>query len=115
MAPRASPRRWRRCTSSRAGPTSSWPRPPNGIEDAYVNAFVNLKAVGGLETLNVVLGYHDYEAERISADYGSEVNVSVAAKLKKVNFMLKYADYQQGVLASARDTEKYWMQIEFVW
>ena len=29
--------------------------------------------------------------------------------------MLKYADYQQGVLASARDTEKFWMQIEFVW
>ena len=61
-----------------------------------MNAFVNLKAVGGLDTLGVVLGYHDYEAERISADYGSEVNVSVAAKLKKVNFMLKYADYQRG-------------------
>jgi hypothetical protein len=89
--------------------------PANGIEDAYVNAFMNLKAVGGLETLNLMLGYHDYEAERVSADYGSEVNVSVAAKLSKVNFMLKYADYRQGVLASARDTEKYWMQIEFVW
>ena len=89
--------------------------PPNGIEDAYVNAMVNLKAVGGLETLGFVLGYHDYEAERISADYGSEVNVSLAAKLKKLSVMVKYADYQRGVLATARDTEKYWLQAEFVW
>jgi hypothetical protein len=89
--------------------------PPNGLEDAYVNASVNLKAVGGLETLGFVLGYHDYEAERVSADYGSEVNLSVAAKLKKLNLMLKYADFHEGALASARDTEKYWLQAEFVW
>jgi hypothetical protein len=89
--------------------------PANGIEDTYVTASLNLKAVGGADTLGLVLGYHDYEAERISADYGSEVNASLAAKFKKVNLMLKYADYREGVLVSARDTEKYWMQIEFVW
>jgi hypothetical protein len=89
--------------------------PPNGIEDRYLNATVNLKAIGGLDTLGLVLGFHDYEAERISADYGSEVNASIAAKLKKVNLMLKYADYREGVLAAARDTEKFWLQLEFVW
>ena len=89
--------------------------PANGIEDTYVNVVANLKALGGLDTLGVVLSYHDYEAEQVSADYGSEWNASIAAKLKKVSFMLKYADYQQGVLASARDTEKFWMQVEFVW
>jgi hypothetical protein len=89
--------------------------PPNGIEDVYVNATASLKAVGGLDTLGVVLSYHDYNAEEISADYGSEWNASIAAKLKKVSFMLKYADYQEGVLASARDTEKLWMQVEFIW
>jgi hypothetical protein len=89
--------------------------PANGIEDTYVNVVANLKALGGLDTLGVVLSYHDYEAEQVSADYGSEWNASIAARLKKVSFMLKYADYQQGVLASARDTEKFWMQVEFVW
>jgi len=89
--------------------------PANGIEDVYVTATTNLKAVGGLDTLGVVLAYHDYEAEHISADYGSEWNVSVAAKVKKLGFMIKYADYQEGVLASARDTEKFWMQMEYVW
>jgi hypothetical protein len=89
--------------------------PANGIEDTYVNVVANLKALGGLDTLGVVLSYHDYEAEHVSADYGSEWNASIAAKLKKVSFMLKYADYREGVLASARDTEKFWMQVEFVW
>ena len=89
--------------------------PPNGLEDVYVNALVNLKAVGGLDTLGLVLSYHDYSAEELSADYGSEWNASIAAKLKKVSFMLKYADFQEGVLASARDTEKLWMQVEFIW
>jgi hypothetical protein len=89
--------------------------PANGIEDTYVNVVANLKALGGLDTLGVVLSYHDYEAEQVSADYGSEWNASIAAKLKKVSFMLKYADFQEGVLASARDTEKFWMQVEFIW
>jgi hypothetical protein len=89
--------------------------PANGLEDVYVNASANLKAVGGLDTLAMVLSYHDYNAEAISADYGSEWNASIAAKVKKVSLMLKYADYRQGVLASARDTEKLWMQVEFIW
>jgi hypothetical protein len=89
--------------------------PANGIEDTYINAIANLKAVGGMDSLGIVLSYHDYAAEHISADYGSEWNASIAAKLKKVSFMLKYADYSQGVLASARDTEKLWMQVEFIW
>jgi hypothetical protein len=89
--------------------------PANGIEDTYVTATTNLKAFGGLDTLGVVLSYHDYEAENVSADYGSEWNASIAAKVKKLGFMIKYADYNEGVLASARDTEKFWMQMEYVW
>ena len=89
--------------------------PVNGIEDVYANATASLKAVGGLDTLGLALAYHDYQAEHISANYGSEWDASVAARFKKLGFMLKYSDYNQGVLASARDTEKIWMQIEFIW
>ena len=89
--------------------------PANGIEDLYVNASANFKAFGGLDSLGLVLSYHDYQAEHISADYGSEVNASVTAKFQKVAFMLKYADFSQGVLATARDTNKLWMQVEFTW
>ena len=37
--------------------------PANGIEDTYVNAAASLKAIAGLDTLGLVLGYHDYQAE----------------------------------------------------
>jgi hypothetical protein len=39
----------------------------------------------------------------------------VAAKIKRVNLLLKYADFRQGTLATARDTEKLWAQVEFIW
>jgi hypothetical protein len=89
--------------------------PPNGIEDKYVNLGATFKGVGSLDTLGFVVTFHDYEAEHISADYGKEWNASIAAKIKRVNVMLKYADYEQGVLPTARTTEKLWAQVEFIW
>jgi hypothetical protein len=89
--------------------------PANGLEDLYANASVNLKGVGPLDTLGFIVSYHDYNAEAISADYGSEWNASIAAKHKRFNLMLKYADYQQGALVSARTTSKLWAQVEFIW
>ena len=29
--------------------------------------------------------------------------------------MLKFADYDEGALAAARDTQKFWAQVEFIW
>ncbi|MBC8027071.1 MAG: alginate export family protein [Steroidobacteraceae bacterium] len=89
--------------------------PPNGIEDRYVNFGAGFKAVGPFETLGMVVSYHDYNAERIDAYYGDEINVSLAVKHKKLSAMLKFADYEQGALATARDTQKLWAQVEFVW
>ena len=89
--------------------------PPNGLEDKYVNLGAAFKGVGPLDTLGFVVSYHDYEAEHLSADYGQELDASVAAKIKRVNLMLKYADFDQGVLASARTTKKLWAQVEFIW
>jgi hypothetical protein len=80
-----------------------------------VNASATYKGVGAFDTLGMVIGFHDYESERVAADYGQEWNVSIAAKYKRVNAMLKFADYQEGVLASARDTQKLWAQVEFAW
>jgi hypothetical protein len=89
--------------------------PPNGIEDRYVNLGGSFKALGPFATLGIVVSYHDYNAEHIDAYYGDELNLSLAIKHKKLNAMLKFADFQQGALASARDTKKVWAQAEFVW
>jgi hypothetical protein len=89
--------------------------PADGIEDTYLNALANLESVGFLDTVSIVLAYHDYEGEHVDADFGSEWNVSVAAGVPKFNFMLKYADYREGTLASARNTTKIWIQVEYAW
>jgi hypothetical protein len=91
--------------------------PASGLEDLYATGAVNLKGVGGgmLDTLGFIVSYHDYDADKGPADYGSEWNVSLAAKHKRFNAMLKYADYLQGELPSARTTAKLWAQVEFIW
>ncbi len=89
--------------------------PANGIDDLYATGSVTLKSVGPLDTLGFIVTYHDFDAERGPADYGSEWDASIAAKHKRFNALLKYADYQQGELASARTTSKLWAQLEFVW
>jgi hypothetical protein len=89
--------------------------PANGLEDRYLTGGVTLKGVGVFDTLNLSAAWHEFDSQRLSLDYGNELDISLAAKYKRVNFMLKYADYEQGVLASATDTQKLWGQIEFVW
>lgn len=89
--------------------------PANGLDDEYLTAGVSLKAVGVFDTLGLSASFHEYESDRLGLDYGDELDVSLAAKAKKFNLLLKYADYQQGVLASARDTRKVWGQVEYVW
>jgi hypothetical protein len=87
--------------------------PPEGIEDSYVNAGMTLKNVGMIEALSMVAAYHTYEAERVSRDYGTEVNLQVQAKMGKVNSIIKYGDYQADDFLT--DTKKYWLQFEYVW
>jgi Alginate export len=89
--------------------------PPNGLEDRYATLGATFKGIASLDTLSVVAAYHDYEAEHVNADYGSEIDVSLAAKYQRVTIMLKFADYTQGVLPAARDTQKVWGQVEFTW
>ena len=87
--------------------------PVNGIEDRYANAGVTLKGVGPLDTLAAQLSYHDYRAERISQDYGSEIDVQIQAKWQRFLGTLKYGDYSADQLFT--DTTKFWVQLEYVW
>ena len=87
--------------------------PPNGIDDRYANAGFTLKGVGMLDTLALQASYHEYEAQRISSDYGSEIDLQVQAKWQRFLGTIKYADYEADRLFT--DTVKFWVQIEYVW
>src|SRR5690606_5866371 len=64
--------------------------PVDGIEDTYINAGMTLKNVVAVELLSLTAVYHTYEAERVSMDYGTELNLQLQAKLGKFNGVLKY-------------------------
>ena len=87
--------------------------PPDGIEDLYVNVGATFKAIGPLDSLSLLVSYHSYGAEHIDLDYGSEVNLQLAAKLKRFTALVKYADYDADELFT--DTSKYWLQVEYAW
>jgi hypothetical protein len=87
--------------------------PVNGIDDRYINAGWSKKGVGPFDTMSLIASYHDYQAERVSQDYGSEINVQFAAKFQRFTGTLKYADYSADGLFT--DTKKLWVQVDFVW
>lgn len=78
--------------------------PPAGIDDRYVTLEAELKGY------KAIAAFHDYGAEAISRDYGTEWNLSVTKRLTpKIELMLKYADYSaQGFAA---DTTKGWLMV----
>jgi hypothetical protein len=81
--------------------------PPGGLEDRYLNAggkFGNAK-------LDWQLAWHDYAAD-VGGSYGSEWNASLGFPVHgKVTGMVKLADYQAD--GFARDTTKFWLQLEW--
>ncbi len=92
--------------------------PGNGIDDRYAQFTTNFKGVGPLETVTAVVAYHVYESDRLNVDYGSEFNVSLAAKKGRYTGTLKYGDYSADATTPptvARDTKKLWAQVDFVW
>jgi hypothetical protein len=91
--------------------------PVNGLADKYVNAGYTTKGVGPLETLSFTASWHDYESDRLSIDYGSELNLQLQARYRRFTGMVKYADYNAAATtpAAVRDTTKLWVQLDFVW
>jgi len=91
--------------------------PVNGIEDLYLNAGYASKGVGPLETLGVTASWHEFESQRLSIDYGSELDLQLQGKFRRLTGTLKYAHYDAHATtpAAVRDTDKLWVQLEFVW
>lgn len=76
--------------------------PQDGIQDAY---FLLTGKVMGVKLLGV---YHDFQADKGSADYGTEIDLLAAKKIGK-NYVagIKYANYDSDDFAV--DTEKFWL------
>lgn len=77
--------------------------PSAGIRDYYLGA--NASFAG----FNAQLAWHDFSAEAVSRDYGTEWDLSVSRKFAKhYDVLLKYASYSADELLT--DTDKFWVQ-----
>jgi hypothetical protein len=91
--------------------------PVNGLKDKYLNAGYLKKGVGPLETLGLTASWHDYVSERLSIDYGGELNLQLQGKYRRFTGTLKYANYNAASTTptAVRDTQKLWAQLDFIW
>lgn len=80
--------------------------PANGLEDRFV------KVDGPIGEFRYLLAYHDFSAERGSADYGSEIDAQIAWPFAKGwNALAKLADYSSDGFGS--DVRKFWLSVEY--
>ncbi|MFL6604667.1 MAG: hypothetical protein ACJ8R9_25490 [Steroidobacteraceae bacterium] len=92
--------------------------PANGIKDRYASIGWSGKKLLGLDSLSATVAYHQFDAEHLSADYGSEWDLALSGKWHHLAGVLKYADYSAASatpIALARDTRKLWAQLEYLW
>ncbi len=85
--------------------------PAAGIEDLYGSAGYTFGDIGPLKGLKLTAIYHDFSAETLSQDYGTELDVALTARFKSVEIGLKYADYDADTFAA--DTSKIWFSIDY--
>jgi hypothetical protein len=86
--------------------------PPNGLKRRYATLGFTRKAVAGLDSLGAAVAYHRFESNRLSQDYGSEVDLQLQGKWHQVTGVVKYATYEARSFAT--DTRKFWLQLEYV-
>lgn len=91
--------------------------PAHGLEDTFLNVSYTLpETLAPLNGIVVSGGWHDFNAEDTSTDYGKEMDFSVKksfkgpALTKGIDVMLKYADYNADDLYT--DTQKVWAQVD---
>lgn len=79
--------------------------PANGMRDTYISA---QHKVGKFDLIAV---WHDYEADRGGAGYGSEWNLQASTSINtNFSLTLKYANYQADNFSS--DSQKMWLMAE---
>lgn len=87
--------------------------PPNGIRDWYASAGYGWKGIMGLDALNAVVVYHRFDSDRLSLNYGDEVDAMVSAKKGRWTATAKFAAYDANRFAT--DTTKFWLQLEWAY
>ncbi len=87
--------------------------PNDGVEDLFVSGAYRVPTdAPALRNTALTIVWHQFEAERTSADLGEELDVSFSGPITEhLSFIVKYADYE-GPGAPA-DTTRGWLGLEY--
>lgn len=91
--------------------------PANGLRDTYVGASYKFEGVKMLPGLNAALTWHSFDSDTGHRDFGGEWDASLGFKLGKIAVLAKYANYHRHGAADFpgdADTEKFWLEADFV-
>lgn len=83
--------------------------PSGGLEDAYASVSYTLP-LPGKPRASVI--HHRFQNTADGSDYGTEWDAVIAARFGKVGLVAKYANYRSDGFAV--DTERLWLQVEFL-
>jgi len=85
--------------------------PANGLADTYVGLAGKLPEVKCIPGLSYGVTYHWFGSAIQNQKYGNEVDAQVGFRIARVNWLVKYANYDaQGF---GVNTQKFWLQAEY--
>ena len=87
--------------------------PADGIDDRYLSFGYARKGAIGLDALSASAVYHNFDAQRRSAHWGSELDLTLQGTWHRLVGSLTWAGYDAQDFAA--DTSKLWLQLEFVY
>lgn len=87
--------------------------PPNGVRDAYVVGSYGWKQVLGADGITLTGTYHRFRSDQLGQDYGDEVDLVAAVKVKRTTVSARYARYKADEFAT--DTDKLWLQLDWTY
>lgn len=85
--------------------------PASGMEDRYVRLNYPIGQLGPFTSLNALVSFHDFSADRGAAHFGGELDAQIVGRMDRVTLMLKYSDYRADQLLT--DTDKLWLSVEY--
>jgi hypothetical protein len=92
--------------------------PANGIDDRYGSLMWSSGRMGWLDNLSLTGAFHHFQAQRVMGSYGDEWDGMLTAKHQRYQLLLEWGDYRSGATtpaAIARDTRKFWTELDYVW
>jgi len=84
-----------------------------GLQDWYGGIAYRFDSVKALPGLNAAVVFHRFDSDYGNLRYGDEWDASLGFKVKRMNLLAKYANYQAKDFGV--DTQKFWLQLEFAY